>query len=212
MAKQMKARRKLIAGLGVMAAAGTVGVRAARAQASPAPFSPVLHDQDDWMSAMGGRHRVVLDVTSPEGLPDVLRFAGNLFNGHKSGYGVEEADVAVLICLRHAATPYGYTDAMWSKYGKVLDAKAATPPSANPYDTGDRMQLSALAKRGVRFMVCGMATRGISGRIAASQGGEAEAINKELIASLIPNARIVPAGVVAVVHAQERGFAHVHVG
>lgn len=212
MAKQMKQRRTLIAGLGAMAAAGTVGVQATRAQGGAESTSPTLYEQDAWMSAMGGRHRVVLDVTSPEGLPDVIRFAGNLFNGHKTGYGVEEADVAVLICLRHAATPYGYTDAIWSKYGKVLDGKAATPPSANPFDTGDRMQLSALAKRGVQFMVCGMATRGISGRIAASQGSEAEAVYKELTASLIPSARIVPAGVVGVVHAQERGFALVHVG
>jgi intracellular sulfur oxidation DsrE/DsrF family protein len=208
----MKQRRAVMAGLGAMAAAGTVGVRAAQAQATPALFSPTLHQQDAWMSAMGGKHRVVLDVTSPEGLPDVIRFAGNLLNGHKNGYGVEETDVALLVCLRHGATPYGYTDAIWSKYGKVIDTKAAPPPSANPFNTVDRMQLSALATRGVQFMVCGTATRGISGRIATSQGSDVEAVYKELAAALIPSARIVPAGVVGVVHAQERGFALLHVG
>jgi intracellular sulfur oxidation DsrE/DsrF family protein len=39
-----------------------------------------------------------------------------------------------------------------------------------------------------------------------------EAILAEMGANLIPSARIVPAGVVAVVHAQERRFALVSVG
>ena len=214
MARQMKERRALIAGLGAMAAAGTVGVRTAGAQerSAQAPFSPTLHEPDAWMSAMGGKHRVVLYVTSPEGLPDVIRFAGNLFTGHKNGYGVEEADVKLIICVRHAATAYGYSDAIWSKYGKVLDGRASPPPSANPFNSGERMQLSDLAKRGVQFMVCGTASRAISGRIATSEGSNAEAVYKEMVAGLIPNARIVAAGVVGVVHAQERGFALLHVG
>ena len=71
--------------------------------------------------------------------------------------------------------------------------------------------VAALAKRGVQFMVCGTASRGLAGRIAGP-GGDVEAILAEMGANLIPSARIVPAGVVAVVHAQERRFALVSVG
>ena len=108
MAKQdMKQRRAIIAGLGAVAAAGALGARSAEAQASSSDsFTPMLHPQDDWMSAIkGSKHRIVLDVTSPAGVPDAIRFAGNLLAGHKNGWGVEESDVALLVCVRHGATP-----------------------------------------------------------------------------------------------------------
>ena len=162
------------------------------------------------MSAMKGQHRIVVDVTSPTGVPDAIRFANNLLAGHKNGWGVEESDVAVLVCFRHGATPFGYADAIWSKYGKTMDPKATPAPTANPYNSGEQTQLAALAKRGVQFMVCGTASRGLAGRIAGS-GGDVEAVLKEMGANLIPSARIVPAGVVAVVHAQERRFALISV-
>jgi hypothetical protein len=213
-AKQnMKQRRAIIAGLGAVAAAGALGgPRSAEAQgASSDAFTPMLHSQDEWMSAIkGNKHRIVLDVTSPAGVPDAVRFAGNLLAGHKNGWGVEESDVALLVCVRHGATPFGYTDAIWSKYGKTIDPRATPPPVANPYNSGERSALADLAKRGVQFMVCGTASRGLAGRIAGASG-DAEAVLKEMGANLIASARIVPAGVVSVVHAQERRFALVTV-
>jgi intracellular sulfur oxidation DsrE/DsrF family protein len=211
-AKQnLKQRRAIITGLGAMAA-GTLAARPLEAQDAPSEsFTPTLHAQDEWMSAIKGQHRIVLDVTSPTGVPDAIRFANNLLVGHKNGWGVEESDVAVLVCFRHGATPFGYTDAIWSKYGKTIDPKATPPPAANPYNSGEQTQLAALAKRGVQFMVCGTASRGLAGRIAGS-GGDVEAVLKEMGANLVPSARIVPAGVVGVVHAQERRFALISVG
>ena len=207
MAKQkMTDRRAMMAGLGAAAAAGAFGARVQAQGTSAESFTPKLHTQDDWMSALKGVHRIVVDTTSPDGVPDAVRFANNLLAGHKNGWGVEESDVAVIVCFRHGATPYGYTDAIWSKYGKTINPQAATPPVANPFNTGAEAQLAALAKRGVQFMVCGTASRGLAGRIAG-QGGDTEAVLKEMGANLIPSARIVPAGVVAVVHAQERRFA-----
>ena len=73
------------------------------------------------------------------------------------------------------------------------------------------MQLRDAANRGVQFMVCGTASRGLAGRLAG-QGGDADGVMKEMAANLIPSARIVPAGVVSVAHAQERGFALLYVG
>lgn len=213
MSKHVKSRRRILAGLGAVAAAGALGARNARAQVASAPalFVPALHSEDAWMSALTGKHRIVLDVTSPAGLPDLVRFVGNLFTGHKSGYGVDETDLAILACLRHAATPYGYGDAIWSKHGKTIDPGATPPPTGNPFNSGNRMQLADIAKRGVQFMVCGTASRGLAGRLAG-QGGDADAVMKEMAANLIPSARIVPAGVVSVTHAQERGFALLYVG
>lgn len=213
MAEQTKTgRREVIAGLGAVATVGVLGVRtAAAAEGAADAFTPALHTIDAWMSELRGSHRMVLDVTSPDGIPDAIRFAGNLLGGHKNFYGVEESDLALLICFRHGATPFGYTDAIWSKYGKVIDPKAMPAPAANPYNTAGRGQLADLAKRGAQFMVCGTASRGLAGRIAGPTG-DTEAVLKEMGANLIGSARIVPSGVVSVVHAQERKFALIAVG
>jgi intracellular sulfur oxidation DsrE/DsrF family protein len=48
--------------------------------------------------------------------------------------------------------------------------------------------------------------------IAQATGGQADSIFKELAANLVPNARIVPAGIVAVNRAQERGYTFVYAG
>lgn len=199
----------MLAGLGSVAAAGALGTQAASAQG--AAFTPLMHQEDAWLSAIPGRHRIILDCTSPEHMPDAIRFVGNFFSGHKSGYGVEESDLAIVVCFRHSATQFGYADAVWSKYGKVIDAKADPAPVANPFNAPGRTQLADLAKRGVHFMVCGTASRGLAGRIAG-QGGDADAVMKEMAANLIPSARIVPAGVIGVTHAQERGYALLYVG
>ena len=213
MSKHTRTRRSVLAGLGAVAAAGAAGTVAApvaEAQSNTAPFAPALFEPDAWMSAMrGSKQRVILDVESPERMPDLVRFVGNIFAAHKSGYGVDEGDIAIIVCFRHAATPFGYTDAIWSKYGKTIDAKNA--PVTNIYNSGERMQLSDIAKRGVQFIVCATASRGLATRIAG-QGGDVEAVMKEFGANLIPSARLVPAGIVGVIHAQNRGFALIHVG
>ncbi len=217
MAKNANRRRQLIAGLGTTAAAIAVGTGTAAAQAPAVSFQPARHAQDDWFARRPGKHRVVLDTTSAAGVADAIRFTNNLFNGSKSGYSVDEADMAIVVCLRHRATPHAYTDALWSKYGRVLDrrdedANASGPlPTTNLYNTGERPQLSDLARRGVHFMVCGTASRGIAQR-AAGPNGNADAVFRELEATLIPNAHIVAAGVVGVTHAQEYGYSYLYVG
>lgn len=229
MVRQTKSRRAMLTTLGAAATATAFSGRSTAADAprelaprqtpaaapaaqaaspaggAPAAFTPTLHADDAWMSSMRGKHRVVLDVTTPDGVPDGIRFATNLFNAHKSGYGVDEADVAIIFCLRHAATAYGFGDAMWKKYGKTFDGRSTPTPTANPYDFAD------LTKRGVQFMVCGTASRGIATR-AAGPGGDVEAVLAEMRPHVLPSGRIVPAGVVGVVHAQERGFALIYVG
>jgi intracellular sulfur oxidation DsrE/DsrF family protein len=210
-----KTRRRLVAGLGAAAGAVAMGTRTS-AQA-PKTFEPARHTQDDWLDTLPGTHRVILDVTSPDGVPDAIRFAGNLFTGHQTGYDIPEKDLAIVIVLRHSATAYGYTDAIWSKYGKSMgggsDDPAAAAPTANPYDSGERKQLSGLAKRGVHFIVCGSASLGLARRIAGANGNP-DATIKEMTANLIPSSHITVgvAGVVPLAHAQERGYSYLYVG
>ena len=71
-------------------------------------------------------------------------------------------------------------------------------------------KMDALIKKGVHFAVCQMSTRGIAGRIARANGADTDGIVKEITANLIGNAHMVPAGILAVNRAQERGYSFIY--
>lgn len=193
-------------------AIGLGGAAAAQVTAAaPARFEPARHDKDDWLDELPGKHRLVFDTIHPKGLSDALMFAGNFMLVNRNDYGLQNSDLAVVVILRHLSTAFAFNDAMWAKYGESLaksaeyeDAKATAPIAANPYN-GNGMG-GSLAKQGVQFAVCSMATRRVSGTIARAVNGKANDINAELIANLVANARMVPAGIVALSRAQERGY------
>ena len=62
----------------------------------------------------------------------------------------------------------------------------------------------------MHFAVCQFATRAIILNFIKASGSDADKIQNELAANLIPNARLVPAGIVTVNRAQERGYSFAH--
>lgn len=215
--RSLLARRSFLARLGV--GAGVLGASAAGASKAlaelPADSSwkPARHSQDDWYDQIPGQHRYVFDTTTPDGLSIGFQFVANYFTANHDSYGLEDHDLAVIMIARHKSTVFGYTDAMWTKYSKqfadqsgFVDPKTKEPATTNLYN--DR--IDELAKKGVHFGVCQMSSRRIARAIAADSGRDAEAVLKELAANLVPNARIVPAGIVAVNRAQEHGYSFVY--
>jgi len=213
---------RLSAGVGVLGAAA-VGSPAMAAQVgADAPWRPARHAQDDWFDKIPGEHRFVFDTTTPAGMALALQFGGNYFTANAEGYGLKDSDLAVVIVARHKATAFGYNDAMWAKYGKQLseqaefiDPKTKEPPTVNVYTaagdgSGQAGRMDVLIKKGVHFAVCQTSTRGIAAGIAKATGVDAASIVKEIAANLVGNARMVPAGIVAVNRAQERGYSFVH--
>lgn len=180
--------------------------------ASPdARWQPARDAKDDWFDQIPGKHRLFFDTLTDAGLREARGFANNYFDGNKSGYGLEQTDLAVVICLRHSATPFAYGDAFWAKYGQVMaeSLKLADPNmTTNPH----RAQLEALAKRGVQYAVCDMASHRYAGLIARKVDGQADAIYKEMVANVLASAHFVAAGIIAVNRAQERGYSIAHSG
>ncbi len=177
-------------------------------------FQPARHPQDDWFDQVPGKHRVYFDTTTAPKVSEAVAFATNYLDANRFGYGLEDADLAVVIGLRHRATPFAYNDAMWAKYGKAfadildfIDPKTKKPPTINVYSG-----LAALVKRGVQLAVCDMATRAYSRRVSETTDGDPDAIYKELHANTIGSAHFAAAGIVAVNRAQERGYSIVHIG
>jgi hypothetical protein len=224
---RMNQRRSFLARIAAAAAAFGLGPASARAQdAAPKPSAPPASSggrwqaareaRDDWYDQVPGKHRLVFDSVSPEGVASAVQFTGNFFTGNKNGYDLESSDVAVIIVMRHRATQFAFTDAIWSKYGahlseseKFVDPKTNQAPSTNVYRSG----LESQVKRGVHLAICDLSTHRLAGYIARKvEGGNADAVYKELTANALANVHFVPAGIVAVNRAQEHGYALSHAG
>jgi intracellular sulfur oxidation DsrE/DsrF family protein len=182
--------------------------------AADARFQPARHAADDWFE-LPGKHRFFFDALHPQGADEALLFAGNFFNANRDGYGLESADLAVVIGLRHHATPFAFNDAIWAKYGGAFsDRIAFVDPrtKAVPVVNVHTARYAEAIKRGVHFAVCDMATHFFAGMAARKAGVEPDAVYKELVANTVGNSHFVPAGIVAVNRAQERGYSVAYVG
>ena len=223
-----RSRRALIVGAGSVVAAAALGARSAEAQSSGA-FQPVHHSEDGWMDQRPGKHRVVIDSATPNGAGEAILYTNNLFNANNAAYaGGSDADLAIVVCMRHFATPFAFSDAMWAKYGKVIggmvnftDPKAKAAPTINLYRNSPEYGLTlpnlgntidAVTKRGAYFAVCDTATHFLASQMAGPMKMTAEEIYKELSTNLIPNSRLVSAGVMAVTRAQEHGYSLLYAG
>jgi intracellular sulfur oxidation DsrE/DsrF family protein len=194
-------------GMAAVAAVALSGV--AKAQ-TKLPFVAARHDKDDWFDEKPAKHRLVLDSTQPAGLGDALLFANNYLTVNKADYGLKDSDLGIVIVVRHVTTIHAFNDAMFAKYTAPLadgvDLKGKEAPKVNTYRARAFGSMDALSKQGVQYAVCSMATRRIAGTIARATGGNTDAIFTELTMNLVDGARMVPAGIVAVSRAQERGY------
>jgi intracellular sulfur oxidation DsrE/DsrF family protein len=213
-------------GLGITTGGVALEPHAAAAQSTSGTeggrFQPARHAQDDWLDQIPGKHRFIFDTTSPEAFGDALTFLNNYINANQNAYGVRDGELALVLVARHTSTLFAYNDSIWAKYGATItqrtnfnDPKTKRPPTLNLFNSPDYGNLltnrgntlDSLLKRGIHLAVCQVSTRGNSAAIATATGSTPEAIYNELVANLISrNAHIVPAGIVAVNRAQERGY------
>jgi intracellular sulfur oxidation DsrE/DsrF family protein len=72
--------------------------------------------------------------------------------------------------------------------------------------------LSALIKQGVHLAVCNLTTRSLTQRLSEIAGKTPDEVYQELTTNTLGNAHFVPAGVLGVTRAQERGYAVISIG
>lgn len=232
MRDRFEERRALIGGLGLTAAAGALALPAGATPASDVPtWSPTFEKEDAWLDKPGTRHRLVFDATTAPAAESAMFYADTYYAANKSGYALGPETLGVVIVMRHFATPFGYNDRIWSKYGSVFADKlklqgdqAIRAARSNPLLTvkpgatakakpgeDDAVTLSTLAAKGARFGICGVATKGIAEQLAKTNGTPPAAVEAELKANLVPGAVLAAAGIVAVNRAQEHGYAFVYI-
>jgi intracellular sulfur oxidation DsrE/DsrF family protein len=202
-----------LAAAGGAAAAAFTAPRALAAQAAPRDDS-TRHPRDQWLDDLPGKHRQVYDCTTAKSVPWGLGFANNFVMANQSGYGLKPEEVGVLVSYRHAASAFAFDDHIWARYevGKryeVEDPQTKAPATRNIHAATMRSR----ASQGIRFSVCGLSTGRYASEFARSTNQAVEAVRAELEAHLaVPGTVIVPAGVVVVNRAQERGYSYVFVG
>lgn len=206
-------RRSVLTGIGLAALAGVALDSAeAKAQEAGSTFTPRRHAQDSWMDALPGDHRVFIDTDNNAGAVNALRYATNILNAHVNAYEGRDLEMAMIVCFRHASTTMGFNDAMWAKYGSTfatmsrLTLNEGETQSSNPQMTA----ISTAVGRGVQFAVCNSASTMLAGMLARQGNQKAEDVLAELTANLVPNARMVPAGVMALTRAQEYGYSFLY--
>jgi len=178
--------------------------------------------QDAWFDSLPGKHRLFLDATEITEAAAALGFAWNFLSTSQTGYNLKDADQAVIVCLRHNATEIAFSNALWQKYDALRTLKYKHPDteklvsggnmfrpgSANPKSLGDAFTVDGLARRGVHFAVCGLATRALASQIAGRGAARdaLEDIMDELRVALPANAHLMASGILAAQRAGEYGY------
>jgi intracellular sulfur oxidation DsrE/DsrF family protein len=159
-----------------------------------------------------------------------LRFAGNGLNAFQFALGQGAGALKIVAVFYGTSLFYVFDDAMWDRY-KLFDALDRTGDplptivhgTENPFyhartamnshdDPHDErgfyhdFTIESLTRRGVSWFACDNALRATSKEIARSQNADPQHVYDDLRTHLVPGTTIVPAGVAAIVLAQEARF------
>lgn len=225
----MTDRREFLGSLALGGAALAIGACAtgatARQTPAPAPMRPVTKDgpwDNSWLDQLTARHKQVFDIPAyDEG--GGLFYARNYFNAHRDAFGLSYPDVQAVLGIHGPAYPIVFSDAVWEKSrlgrrNKIKDPRTKSWAVRNvlwqPRE-GEEMyeySVNALQARGAKFIFCNNVLRRLTHTFAQEIGSSFDAMRAELIAGLLPNVTVVPAMVVALGMAQERGCSYVYAG
>jgi hypothetical protein len=197
---------------------------------SPQPSLPPLHFDlaaFDTMLNVAAPHRHLFASTKLESAV-VLAGMRNTLNAYHD-IGITLTEVRPVAVLYHGlSVTLGFDDTMWNEYfipifapkGKHVTGDDATKDFDTVYDAkkrgnpclhkqGGREDTSIeslVADAGARFFICNNATEGFAHYVARHLNKSAVDVYANLVAHLVQNATLVPAGVWAVHAIQERRY------
>ena len=169
---------------------------------------------DAWMKPLKGKHRQLFHAID---LNDrSMLMASNYLTAYENEFGAKPGDVNAIIGIHGAALSLGFTDAAWAKYGfgktnNIADPTTKESAMRNIFARGGELAVESVQKRGVLFIMCNTGLRLRSRLIAAERGETYDTVYNDLSASRLPGVILVPAMVVAINRAQEKGVTYVRV-
>ena len=175
---------------------------------STSPTSATAGD-DPWISRLKGKNRVVFHShLASDGI--ALRWAQSYLDTQKSVYGLTDADSSVVVGLNGRAIGLLFNDAIWGNYpiGETLQMPGVR--NANV------ALVAQLISRGVVMLACNNSILAAGQRfLPEAQRGDAAmrtAISGEARANLLPGVEVVPAMIVTLQQAQDRGCRYIYGG
>lgn len=224
----MSDRREFFEALALGGVALAVGAcaTAGSPQQGPLPAAPPAAKEgpwdSSWLDELTAKHKQIFDVAAyADG--GGLFYAKNYFNAHRDAFGTTFPDVQAVLGIHGDAYPIVFSDAIWAKYDFGRRVKAKDPRTGKPAlrnvlwqpREGEEMyeySVNALQPRGAKFILCNNVLRFVTRTLAGETGASYDATRAELIAGLLPKVTVVPAMVVALGLAQERGCSYVYAG
>jgi len=179
---------------------------------SPNVTDDSKHDQ--WIHQLKGKHRELFHTIDFN--DRAMLMASNFLSVYESDFGAKPGEANAVIGIHGPALTLGFTDAAWSKYalGKAINVTDPTTKefaTRNIYARGAELTVDSLQKRGVLFIMCNHGLTLRSRAIATERGEPFETVYNDLAASRLPGIVLVPAMVIAINRAQEKGITYVRV-
>ncbi len=198
----------------VLAAGATLGLGVLTRPAGAMGTSPPgLVEDEPWMARLRGTQRVVFHSHLPtDGL--ALTWARTFLETHKTAYGRQDSDCSVVVGLNGRSIGLLFNDSMWARYpiAETMGMKGTTNPNG---PSGSNL-VSQLIGRGAILLVCQNSLRAAGSRFlpepARADAAARAAFSAEATASLLPGVEIVPAMIVTLQMAQDRGCRYVYAG
>jgi len=187
------------------------------AAAAPAAALTGLHDLEGVLHRSTRHKQVIAAVKIDQGTP--LRHAVNALNAFEYAYGEGPGSLHVACVLYGPALFFAANDRLWGDYhlfdvlnqaqdGLPLMLHTPENPFLRPVASArrDDASVETLMLRGVTFLVCNNALTAITRTIAQNQHADERGVYEDFLRNLVPGALVVPAGVAAIILAQEAGY------
>ena len=213
-------RRTFVARLAALAAASLIpGAASAHAAAPLGADGTDRRDADAfapderWLNAIAQKEARLIVETGI--ISDALAFrrALNFLDVYNTDFATPDERIGLAVGTHSPALGLVLNDAMWAKYALgrrfSVNTPQGQPATANLWGAG-AASVDGLRKRGVEILACNRSLIRLS-RDLAGAGGNATAVHAELVANVQPGVIVVPAMIVAVSRAGQRGVPYISV-
>jgi len=206
-------RRSFLGRLGALFALGAVPASFTSLDAAVKEDLPPGPDER-WLEATAQmEHKIFVETGTLADVPGFRRML-NFLDVYNSDFRVPDARLGAVAGVHGGAIALALGDALWAKYalGVRLGVRTAAgaAATANPYRAGSPATVEGLAARGVHVLACNRSLLRLSRELAGASG-DAAALHRELLAGTLPQVQVVPALIIAVSRAQERGIPYIMV-
>lgn len=211
--------QNVVGGTAAIAAGGATGELLAQQQGGIPVYPPPQGGWDlAWTDRVErARYRAVFDAAEiGDGI--AMTNVQVYMAGYKEVYNAADADMAVVLVIRHQAIQMALNDAIWeqAKFGEALNLKdqsTGEPTRRNPWGPrrnadgtpGRAGPIDGLIARGAIVLCCNLALMRVAGQYARTAKIPVEEARKLFIDSLIPGVIRQTSGVFATTRAQAAG-------